>query len=1393
MNEKYSLKIIQHGKTQQVRIVQNGAGIAGQAVVIQATDASRFQIVNVVTLVSPKKLQLKRVGDALHLVVPGGDIDAPDLVIQDYFKVKGASLQGSSISGEWMNYDTENLIANSVPSTTATTDIAQSAVDKTSTVTLGGAGVLGTFAEHPWLWAGGIAGVAAAASGGGGGGASGSADTTPDALTIIANYAGNSGTTTPTSANYTAAGVTLPTVSNTTDILNSMNAVVASKATADVNTADKLNALAASLKTAYEKILAEANGAISDATSGVNPALADYVSVGVAVSAQTKTLDLLNNAIGELATTNVDTLVELKTLAATANTVMTLAAVATGGATPTLTQTDAELISGLNALLGGSSAVTTSNLADIKTLLIDTADDGVGIATVTQLKAIVALQVLRDYANATNGVGVVAPTLTTYKDAGVKALTNLSEVDTAASSDIDSATITSALGVTSAAWLTTLNSALDKRTDGNSLTAAQVQAMAASYYRILSEADGVVNTASNIDVNGGGVLTNDDPIAADYVAIGSTIGNVKSVDLLNDFVGLSVKTAVDTVDEINSIAKAAYNVMRQANVTAVTGIVPATYGPDADWVTGLTALGINGVTTGNITSIKAAITGTATLGTANDGLEVDTVQELKDLVNPIIAQQILKNYTDTNGASTVPTLTDYTNAGIKTFKSLSDTGVTNRKALNDSSTAGGAESNTYLTADILNTALDKLTGSSLTYDTIYTGTVQKMVDAYYRILREADGKYVGDTNGGASYYDGSTTAKTADTDVYNDTNNDATNATNFNDPRLEDYTAIGVTVDDAINGTSYNSTTGVGNETLDLLNDAIGRIGAAVVDTAGKVQTLSTSANDVMLLAKGTATSASQTDANLITGLNLFLGLTTTTGLNTNNISAVKADIVATNDNGTGVDTVNELLGLLALVRLKEFTDDGGALGSKTSSTPTLNDWALAGTGLTSNTTLTDGARLDLNQATYWKSTNSGNGLNALNSALDTYAGSLVNQPLLQNVVDAYGRVLQEADGSRATATDVKFIDSAAGTGRGSDVTQADLEFLRVNKGGADNGTTVSTDTGLYYQRTGELLASAIGSLASSAVDTVGELNTLVGYAEAVMKQAAGVTFSYTDGEWVTALNALFNTNTSTGVNINNIADIKTAITTAAVIGVDTWDELQALVSLVRLDDYAAISTGWTTPTLTDYQAVANANGATDAYSTTSVTTKSVYLASYNDAVNAQSSISSGAVVKDMLVAYTALLDSADGNRSSTTATLASTSGTAVAEFADIWGVSPTTTEAATLLNDVISGLTTSSIDQVSELIAMATTANKIMTVAGGVTPQSITRQELTNLGLNDGAGHSFTDWNSGTGAYWINDVEYGRFIATSGTGSIGAAGGVGNVNSWQELQNVVNAAIINA
>ncbi len=1170
MNEKFSLKIIQHGKTQQTRLVQSGAGIAGQAVVIQATDAARYQLVNVVTLVSPAKLQLKRLGDALHLALPGGDINAPDLVIQDYFKVTGASLQGSAISGEWMIYETANLATHSAMS--GTDAIASASAEKVSNVSLGGEGALSTFTQHPWWWTGGIVGVAAAAAGGGGGGGSSS-----------------------------------------------------------------------------------------------------------------------------------------------------------------------------------SSAVDATPLSIIQT-----------------------------YAAASAGVGVTVPTLATYKSAGVKALANLSE--TTASADIDSAAVTTAMGTT---WLTAINSAVDKRTDGSTLTVAQLQALVDSYYRILSEAD---STSTDTIVYPRAGISN--PTVTDYVNIGASVGNAKSVDLLNDVVGQSAKTAVDTVDELNVIAKAAYNVMLQAGVNAGSASAPAAYTSDNEWVAGLTAMGITGVTTSSMTAIKALIAGTSTAGTANDGLEVDTVQEIKDLLKPLIAQQVLREYTDTNGFSTAPTLSTYADAGIKTFKSLTDTGISNRKNLNDSSTASGAESNTFLTAAILNTALDKLAGSSLTYDATYSGTVQKMVDSYYRILREADGKYAGD---GVTY----TTLNPADTDVYNDSPSNATSDA-FNDPTLADYANIGITVADAISATTYvatpsgnaNAGGGVGNETLDLLNDAIGRLVTTSVDTVAEIETLAITANDVMLLAKGANTSASQTDTNLIAGLNNLLGLNSTNGVNTNNIAAMKDAIVATADTGLEVDTASELLSLLGLVRLQTFTDDGAAIGAKTVATPTLNDWSVL--NLTANTSLTDDTNITpLNTATYWKNTNPINGLNALNSALDTYTstqlgtfnGSVMSNGILQAIVDSYGRILQEADGSRATDTDVSKISditSPANLSSAKDVLEQDLINVGVKSGGV-NGS----GTGIFYSFTGELLASSIGSLASTAVDTVAELNNLVDIAENVMKQAeGGAGVSYTsDAQWVTALTSLG----VTGATSSNISAIKTAIDTANATGVDTYDELQAIVSLVRVNDYAALSSGYALPTLADYQILTQEGAGNHAYTDA----KSSYLNAYNDAINFKPSVKDATEVENMVVAYNLILDSADGNRAATT------SEARVSDYAN-FGVtvnrySTVTAETtATTLDNIISGLNIGNVDTVAEVQMLESIVGKIMLMAAN------TKKTNETVGVGDYVGLSQTDLgllglkgsdNGLASSYNVTGAALARFNSFVIYSDDMGAG----VNDFTKLQTLLNNAIVAA
>jgi hypothetical protein len=1178
MNEKYSLKIIQHGKTQQARLVQSGAGMAGQAVVIQATDAARYQLVNVVTLVSPNKLQLKRVGDALHLVLPGGDIEAPDLVIQDYFQVKGASLQGSSISGEWMNYDTTGLTTNPAPSVSGADTLSSSVIDKTSNVSLGGEGVLGTFTEHPWLWAGGLAGAAAAGGGGGGGGSTPASDTSP-------------------------------------------------------------------------------------------------------------------------------------------------------------------------------------------------------------------LAVIQAYANATAGSGVTAPTLATYKSAGVKALANLSE--TTASADIDSATVTTALGVTSSAWLATLNSAVDKRTDGSTLTVAQLQALSDSYYRILSEADGSVNTSTDTIVYPSTGISN--PTATDYANIGATVGNAKSVDLLNDFVGLSIKAAVDTVDEINTFAAAAYNVMLKAGVAVGTGSLPATYTLDTEWITGLTALGIVGVNANNIVAVNAAIAATAISGTANDGLEVDTVLEIKGLVKGAIALQAMVDYTNTNGTSTAPTLSTYTDAGIKAFNSLPYTSAADRVALSSSN------------ADInaLNSALDKLTGSSLTLNTsntLFDGTVQKMVDSYYRILKEADGKYIGDTNGGAIYYDGTSVAKTADTDVYADVANDPSGA--GSDPLASDYANIGLTKAD---GTALTVASPTNTKILALLNNAVGRFNTSKVDTLIELAAIEKAAENVFALSTGgllgtVSYTGSTADADWVAGLTA-LGIA---GVTASNITAIKLAIDAKDsaNNGVAVDTVAELQAIVSLARMVAFTNDTAILGSKIAATPTMTDW---GALVNVNTSLSDSTVINLDASTYWKS-NSTNGVNALNSALDTYVGSTLTTTDLKNIADAYGRVLQEADNSRTFNTDVSKVDGSVN----SDLLLADLTHLGVT---FLNTPAITTGTTSLVSEE-KLVLDVIAGMTSAAVDTVAELNDIAKAADNVVKQASGGTVSYLDSEWVSALSSL----SISGVNTGNILDIKTAIAATADdgSGVDSYSELQGIVSLVRVNAYASLNpAGYSVPTIEDYQALVashgvtadntqygnltlnattNAGGAVLAYGNAN----SSYLSSYNDAVYSKpSGVFLGIDVKNLVLAYNSILAEANGTASDQTTydplgtdylAVGVGSGTSIdTNITTMLNV----TEYATLLTDVIANKTTTQVDQVSELNALASIIVKIQdlqskTAHGGANYTAITGgalqvSELASLGL-DTSNLTNSAYSGSVLVNRLNNV-YDNIIDITDGSSVSRA----TLDSLAEMQALIN------
>jgi hydrogenase maturation factor len=1062
MNEKFSLKIIQHGKTQQARLVQSGAGMAGQAVVIQAADAARYQLVNVVTLISPAKLQLKRVGDALHLVLPGGDIEAPDLVIQDYFKVKGASLQGSSISGEWMNYDTAGLATNPAPSVAGTDTLSSNVVDKTSNVSLGGEGMVGTFTEHPWLWAGGIAGAAAAGGGGGGGGTTPTGDASP--LGVVQAYANGGTTTAPTSAQYASIGLTLPTIAGLTsaNVLGTMNALVASKTSTDVATLGQLQTLADNMNAAYIKILAEANGATADATVGVDPTMVDYASVGVIVGTTTQTLGLMNSALGEKVATSVDSLDKLKAIATASDDVMKVAAGITSAAI-----TNADLLALGLKINGANSGITTvqaaalqANLANLESSLglAESFTTGAAVNTFAKVQALLSLQVMRSFNDDTAAIGSksqTAPGVSDYTNIGIKSYASLSNTSDASRVDLTDTHFSSVAGFS---LQTTLNSALDKLSAGNALIKTDIQSMVDAYYRILQEADG--STTINTDVyadtanDNANATTYNDPTATDYKKVGVTkvdgtdlsvvtATNTKVLALLNDAVGRFDVTKVDTVTELSALEKAAENVFAIAAGVTYGSVSYTGASADADWVAGLTALGVSGVTTSNIAAIKSALTDKVTASNVN---AVDTVAELQAIVSGTRIDAFNNDAAAIGSKSaTTPTLADW-GALVNVNTNLSDTTATSL----DSSTYWKT-TNPFNGLFALNSALDTYTTST----TMSGLQLKSIADAYGRVLQEADGSRTYNTD--VSKVDGSANA----------------------DLVVADLTNLGVTFLNTAGAVIPANTAATLSAEKNLLLDVIGGLTSTAVDTVTELSDLAKAVDNVVKQAAGgTVTYLDSEWVSALSSLSI-------TGANSSNIAAIKLAITATADDGSAVDSYNELQSIVSMVRVGDYAalHTGYAL-------PTIEDYqalvAQYGTSTDNDLTHYNGS-LTLSASAVGGVASVGGGvalaysnanslyLSSYNDAINFKQSNAFTGAEVKSMVLAYNSILAEANGTTVDQTSFDPLSS---------------DYLAV---GVGTGTSIDSNitTMLSVAEYAAMLTDVVANKTTTQVDQVSELNAL--------------------------------------------------------------------------------------------------------------------------------------------------------------------------------------------------------------------------------------------------------------------------------------------------------------
>jgi hypothetical protein len=424
------------------------------------------------------------------------------------------------------------------------------------------------------------------------------------AVATIASYADDKTQAVPTLAHYTAAGMTGVTATN----LGAINSAVDANAATGVDSKAELQAIIDT----YNLILAEANGSAADATPGVNPTAAQFALIGanIGLAATNSTaLGLLNDVVGNLTTTAVDTVAEINAIAAVVDKIMNSAAAAPAA----LTVADYAL---LGIATTGSGAVTAVNLSAVNNALT-TAGGQANVDTYAELSGLVtAVATIVSYADdKTQAV----PTLAHYTAAGMTGVT--------------------------ATNLGAINSAVDANAATGVDTKAELQAIIDTYNLILAEANGTAADATP-GVN---------PSAAQFALIGANIGaaatNAINLSLLDDAIAGLASTAVDSVTEINDIAAAANAVM----TGAAGGSAPTTVQ--------LAALGITGVTINNILAVQNAIA-----ATADSGLQVDTIAELQAVVTnaanaAAVSQNRIQNYATSN-ANTAPALADYVNIGV---------------------------------------------------------------------------------------------------------------------------------------------------------------------------------------------------------------------------------------------------------------------------------------------------------------------------------------------------------------------------------------------------------------------------------------------------------------------------------------------------------------------------------------------------------------------------------------------------------------------------------------------------------------------------------------------------------------------------------------------------------
>ena len=747
--------------------------------------------------------------------------------------------------------------------------------------------------------------------------------------------------------------------------------------------------------------------------------------------------------------------------------------------------------------------------------------------------------------------------------------------------------------------------------------------------------------------------------------------------------------------------------------------------------------GYTGVTSNNLGAVNSAVQRTRTKDSAGIQKIINTYQKLFDKANGSTADTTIND----------PTLSDYQTLGIALLNIeranngnplglLND--IIKSRNLGDINTVAKLDGFVNIVDKIMLLAKGDVPSSPLTTAELNSIGLSDVTDANIAAIRSAIGASSDDGEGVKSITQ-LKDIQTAYLKVLAQADGVKGNTVDVTKtPTVNELKTLGVTLGKA--GTADDAQQA---NALKLLNDVIDGLNNAAVDTVAEISALATTIDKVMNVSKA-AKNADAIAFGLMASELTALGLS---GVTIDNLAQVVESIRLTqSSDGSKVNTFKQMQSAIDLGVVMQYAE---SLPSASTGhvAPSLSQYLSA--GLTS---------VDVGTKKAITATN----LQAINSAVEALQASDVNSLVnLQNVVNAYAKLLAMADGVKANNTGVLTKDEYSLLG-------ALVKFdTTTGAPGGTNNAKAGDDNSPQKVAALTLLNDVIDARFSTQVDSIAEINLLSVAVDKVLDKASNTTtLKVSDFSLLGIQNV-------TDANLAQVvANLHTAVGTGTDgLAIDTLAEIQSSVSLAVVQMYADSNSN-TTPTLQIYKDLNFSDVVWDNALVTAVNTVIDYKTKANVDLTSLENIAD---------AFESILaEATNGVTNNNTDPTASTYETVTSSSTHIFSVNNASLpslddNALSLMNQIVQHKTPDQLNSLVKVESLAKQVDQLMKLASNT--GTITFTDLSSMGFSIPSGWS--DYNT------PNKINKFSQLVVAG------ADAGDDINSWEKIQNLINSSAV--